>query len=75
MKTINKLAVLAFSGLSTLEAWAQAASLPASGASTVPFPGSPGSGVTWFVAGLVVGLVVGYMIGRNANKAAVAPSQ
>ena len=74
MKIINKLAVLSLGIASTLEAWAQtAASLPASGASSVPLPGSPGSGVTWFIAGMVVGLVVGYMIGRNANKAAAAP--
>jgi hypothetical protein len=72
MKIIDQLAVLALGSMASIHAWAQPA-LPASGAASVaPLGGSPGSGVTWFVAGMAVGLVVGYLIGKNSNKAAAA---
>jgi hypothetical protein len=57
---------------STAEVFAQtaaSAAQPASGAQ--PMSGTPGGGLTWFVAGLAVGLVVGYMIGKKNSAAQV----
>lgn len=75
MKSIvNKLGTLSLAWLCTADAMAQASGVlpPASAIASQPVPGSPGSGVVWFVAGMALGLVVGYMLGKNANKAAAA---
>lgn len=51
---------------SAAEVFAQtAASIPAGASGVQPLSGTPGGGLTWFVAGLAVGLVVGYMIGKK----------
>lgn len=75
MKTFPKLATLALTLLGSIDAMAQASGVlpPASSIASQPLPGSPGSGVTWFIAGMALGLVVGYMVGKNANKAAASP--